>query len=223
MELRVIDPRPGKMPVAGPIATGVVGAMAVLGGGWSGLALLAGGAAWWWVRWQRHEEAVRVGDQWIAGLNTEVERVGQPGVQLPIVDSPIPLRDGEACHWVGEVEWLELRVATSRVDYKGASVSIPVGAGVRFRVGSISPQRVTTRELQLVDRGRLVITNKRLFFDGQAKNTTIEIRHLVGIGIDRESLLLDKTSGRDPRLRVVDGDSPRRAAVIIARLLADQS
>ena len=223
MELRVIDPRPGKMPVAGPIATGVVGAMAVLGGGWSGLALLAGGAAWWWVRRQRHEEAVRVGDQWIAGLNTEVERLGQPGVQLPVVDSPIPLRDGEACHWVGEVEWLELRVATSRVDYKGASVSIPVGAGVRFRVGSIAPQRVTTRELQLVDRGRLVITNKRLFFDGQAKNTTIEIRHLVGVGVDRESLLLDKTSGRDPRLRVVDGDSPRRAAVIIARLLADQS
>lgn len=221
MELRVIDPRPGKMPIAGPAAVSLLGVPAVGSGQWIGVALLAGGAAWWWLRQRRHAHETSQGERWLEALNAQIERVGRPGAEIPTVDSPIPLRAGEACYWVGEVEWIESRVTTSRVEYSGTSLSVPVVKGVRFRVGSLTPRRVTSRELQVVDRGRLIITNKRIFFDGQAKNTTIELRHLVGVGIDGASLLLDKTSGRDPRLRVLEGDSPLAAAVIVARLVTD--
>ncbi len=221
MELRVTDPRPGKMPIAGPAAASLLGVSSLTTGQWIGLVFLAGGALWFWVRRQRHQQEAASGERWLTALNQHVERFGRPGAELPVVDSPIPLRAGESCHWVGEVEWIEARVTTSRVDYSGASLSVPVAKGVRFRLGSIAPKRVTARELQVVDTGRLVITNKRLFFDGRAKNTTIEMRHLVGVGIDGASLLLDKTSGRDPRLRVLEGDSPLAAAVIVARILTD--
>ncbi len=47
--------------------------------------------------------------------------------------------------------------------------------GVRWRVGSISTQKVTTDVMTQSSTGSLYITSKRVFFDGAKKNMSIPL------------------------------------------------
>jgi len=59
-------------------------------------------------------------------------------------------------------------------------VSIPIVKGVRYRVGSYKPQRVTREELTQIDVGEFYLTNKRVVFDGAHRNTAIRYSSLLG-------------------------------------------
>lgn len=109
--------------------------------------------------------------------------------QLPVVDVPISLQKNEVCHWLGDAKWYELRKQTKRVNYSGFTVSIPIMKGVRYRVGSIAPSVQSDEGLTLLDTGQLYVTNKRVFFDGRSKNTTLAYRSLVGVVTGRNSEL----------------------------------
>ena len=61
---------------------------------------------------------------------------------LPSVDVPILQR--EVCYFSGPAAHHEIKVVTKRVNYSGPTASIRIMKGVRWRVGSISTQKVTT-------------------------------------------------------------------------------
>lgn len=84
--------------------------------------------------------------------------------QLPVYDVPLTLQRGEQCHFVSRASWHELRTRTVRVDYAGPTASIRICKGVRYRVGSITPRRITKEELTHIDDGTVYITSKRIIF-----------------------------------------------------------
>jgi hypothetical protein len=133
--------------------------------------------------------------------------------QLPVISAPINLQKGEVCHFTCQVEWSELRTHTKRIDYAGPTGSIRIARGIRFRVGSIVPRRVTAEELTLIDQGTLYITSKRVLFNGAKKNTTIRHSALLGVQPFADGMVLEKATGRSPHLRVL-GDTEVAVAIL---------
>jgi len=89
--------------------------------------------------------------------------------------------------------------------------------GVRWRVGSFAPTRVTRDELALIDAGTLYITNKRVIFQGGKKNSAIRLVALIAFQPYSDGLVLEKASGRSPHL-ILDGDAEAAAAVLSGAL-----
>jgi hypothetical protein len=117
---------------------------------------------------------------------------------LPSVATPILLTRGETCHFTAPVvKHSEMRVVTKRVNYSGPVASIRIMKGLRWRVGSISAHRVTQDVLTHVDTGALYITNKKLFFQGGRKNTSIALSKIVQFKVYKDGLEIDKQTGKD--------------------------
>jgi hypothetical protein len=139
--------------------------------------------------------------------------------RAPTYDVPITLQRGERCHFVSSADWYELRTKTVRVNYSGFSTSIRICKGVRYRVGTVTPQRVTRDELTHLDRGTVYFTNKRVIFDGERKNTAIRHSALIGFRSYADGVVLEKATGKSPHL-ILTGDA-EVAAVTLGALLAD--
>ena len=104
------------------------------------------------------------------------------------------LDSGETAVFELQTSWNQTRV--QRKGYAGASVSIPSGIkGVRFRFGNYQP--ITSQEITELDRGLLVVTNKRLFFKGNTRNTNVPYSKIIDATIFTDSLKIDKQTGKD--------------------------
>lgn len=125
---------------------------------------------------------------------------------FPQVAAPIHLQRGETCYYSSTASWHELRTRTKRIDYAGVSKSIRVVGGLRLRLGSIVPHRITADELVEIDRGTVYITNKRIIFDGSRKNTAIRLSSLIGLEVYSDAVVLEKATGRSPHLMLADGE-----------------
>lgn len=140
------------------------------------------------------------------------ERLDTDGV--PIVEADLALQNGEICHWMGPCTWMETRSRAKRVGYRGTSISIPIVKGVRYRAGSFAPAVERTQELVPIDSGTLYITSKRLFFDGQGKNTSLPHAKILKITLALDGVLIDKAQGKDPCLKVGQDAAPLVAAIL---------
>ncbi|HET7024378.1 MAG TPA: hypothetical protein VFI39_04165 [Gemmatimonadales bacterium] len=136
---------------------------------------------------------------------------------LPEVSVDLNWQKGETCHFAAPVRWLEFRKTTRTVGYAGQGVSIRIARGLYYRVGRSTPQRVTEQGLAEIDKGTLYLTNKRLFFDGQGKNTSIRLQNIIAFEVYSDGIAIEKGSGRTPHL-MIDGDV-ELAATILGRLL----
>ena len=57
--------------------------------------------------------------------------------------------------------------------------------------------RVTSEQLKHLDTGTLLVTNKRLLFNGGLKNAAISLKRVVHFTLYRDGLQIEKDSGRD--------------------------
>lgn len=133
--------------------------------------------------------------------------------ELPVITPGILLQRGESCHWSGPATHKELRTVTKRINYSGPSASIKIMKGVRWRVGSVSVQRVSSEVMTEIDRGTLYITSKRLLFDGAKKNTSIAIGKISNFTAFSDGIQIEKGSGRDAYF-VGEGDWELAGAVL---------
>ena len=118
--------------------------------------------------------------------------------QLPSVEVAILLQRAEVCHFMAEnVVQKELRTVTKRVNYSGLSTSIKIMKGVRYRVGSITPQRITQDVMTAIDEGAFYVTSKRIFIQGHRKKTSVPLAKLVHFTVYSDGLQLQKGSGKD--------------------------
>lgn len=69
--------------------------------------------------------------------------------------------------------------------------------GLSWRYGSVSVQRVTSEELRQIDSGTLFITNKRLLFNGAAKNVNTPFKKIIHFTLYKDGLQIEKDTGRD--------------------------
>lgn len=122
--------------------------------------------------------------------------------ELQIVTVPINLQKNELCYFTSYVDWLENRTVTKRINYGGPTARIKIMKGVYYRAGSVNVQRVTSEELQLIDSGKLYLTNKRIIFVGNKKNASIQLSKILSINPFSDGVGVEKDSGKSPIFRL---------------------
>jgi hypothetical protein len=116
---------------------------------------------------------------------------------LPSVPVSILLKRAEVCHFAGTAAYHRIKTVTKRIDYGGPTASIGLMKGVRWRLGSITVQRVTTDLMTQLDTGTLYLTSARLLFDGAKKNTTLPLRTITNFTVFKDGLKVEKETGPD--------------------------
>ena len=139
--------------------------------------------------------------------------------ELPVKQVSINLQKSEQCYYSTFIDWLELRRVTKRVNYSGPTYRLKIAKGFYYRVGSITPQRITSDELQVIDRGTIYVTNKRLIFCGRLKNSNITLGKILSITPYFDGVGIEKDSGKSPIFRV--SENADLLAMIIARVIKD--
>jgi hypothetical protein len=159
-------------------------------------------------------------------LFEEVVVAGINSGRLPSMPAaPMLLKRGEIAY--GSFGCELMKEVTLR-EFRGGSqgVSIPLGAGVRYRVGAFRGHSVVVgTNLVAEDHGVLCVTSTRSVFAGQKK--TLEFRHdrLVGVQQYTDGLRMNVTNRQAASLfRMFQGESPMIAAALVtAAVSASQS
>ena len=152
-------------------------------------------------------DRIRDAEDWVNSLD-----------ELPVVsETRLQLQRGETCHYAAPCEWWEFRKRTKRIDYHGPVASVQLMKGLRYRAGSITPHFERESVLVQIDTGTLYITDKRLFFDGHEKNSTVTWRSVAAVAAFDGGIEIEKQTGRSPFLKLQE--QPERAAALATRLL----
>jgi hypothetical protein len=71
----------------------------------------------------------------------------------------------------------------TRTSYVGGSqgVSVPLGHGFRYRVGSFHGRPIQSEYLAQIDQGKLVLTNQRLVFLGGKRDVVVPLSKLLNV------------------------------------------
>jgi hypothetical protein len=101
--------------------------------------------------------------------------------------------------------------STGRYKTGGTSVSIPIMKGVRYRVGSGSIR--TEKSWQATARGRLLVTDKAVVFEGGDRNERITWTQIANVELLIDGFTIAKRSG-PPRTYQVNNPDPKFAAVL---------
>ena len=73
--------------------------------------------------------------------------------------------------------------------------------GVRYRIGSIKPQIVSSELLMKIDSGTLYLTNQRIIFVGELKNMNIKLQKILSFTPFSDGIEISKDSGRSPVIK----------------------
>ncbi len=115
---------------------------------------------------------------------------------LPEIEAPIVLKPAERCHHQAVCSWWELRTRTSRVTCHGPTASFRITKEIRYRVGSLALNRLTTEELVHIDSGIAYFTSQRILFEGATRNTSVNLTSLTGFEPYEDAIVLEKANGR---------------------------
>lgn len=136
---------------------------------------------------------------------------------LPVIESDISLQTNETLHYVVAVKWLEQRRVSKRINYAGPTTRIRLAKGFYYRLGSIDYQNVSEDEWQIIDRGKVYLTNKRIIFMGSRDNKTILLKKILDFKAYTNGIDIFKDSGKSPFLEF--SKDSQVFAKILARLL----
>jgi envelope transporter Tic110 len=117
--------------------------------------------------------------------------------QLPQVQCGVLLQRGETCHAQFPSTLHELRTVTKAVAYHGPSGRIRIMKGLSWRYGYVNVQRVTSEQRRELDSGTLLITNKRLLFNGARKNVSLPLNRIIHFTLYKDAVQIEKDSGKD--------------------------
>lgn len=99
--------------------------------------------------------------------------------KLPSVDSPLMLPEGETAHFIeGNSHLSEVKNVTHRTS---GGMGMRVAKGV-YLGGSQSESR-SSSEIQAIDSGTIILTNKNLFFKGGMNVRTIPLSKIISVDI----------------------------------------
>lgn len=121
---------------------------------------------------------------------------------LPRIEPDIILQKREVCYLKQYTKWHEYRAQTKRVNYGGPTMRIRIAKGLYYRAGSLNVQRVSEEVLKLIDVGMIYITNKRLIFAGEKKNTNIRFSRIIDFKGYSNGVDIIKDAGKSPFLEL---------------------
>ena len=122
---------------------------------------------------------------------------------LPTIQSDIAIQKSEVLHFkIANVNWYELRSVRQRVSYSGYSTSFKVAKGFYLRSGSYRPQSYSVDTMKLIDTGTIYLTNKRIIFTGNKKNSNIRIDKILDFTPYSDGVEIGKETGKSPTLQM---------------------
>jgi hypothetical protein len=136
---------------------------------------------------------------------------------LPTIAVDVILQRGEVCHAQLRATLHEMRTVTTRYQYSGPVVRIPIMKHVSWRVGSIAVHPIQKDTMTLLDQGTLFITNKRLLFHGAKKTTTVALKKVIAFTVHADGLKIEKDTGK-PQYYVGSGDLELVGSILDAAL-----
>lgn len=139
---------------------------------------------------------------------------------IPVIVTDISLQKSELCYFNTDIDWLEQRTVTTRVNYGGPSFRVKIVKGLYYRVGSVSAQRITEDVWKTIDSGKLYLTNKRVIFMGSKGNKTITINKILDFNVFSNGIEIQKDSGKSPFFEF--NNNTDVFAVILAKLLMEK-
>jgi len=96
--------------------------------------------------------------------------------KIPIVSTSIFLESGESAYLEEHVGMLETRAVRKS---SGGFGGVRIAKGIT--VGGYSGTSESHQEWRAIDSGKLVLTNKRIIFDGQKGNKVIQIPKIISV------------------------------------------
>jgi hypothetical protein len=107
--------------------------------------------------------------------------------QYPSVPAGIMLHKDEIALCVLPAGLSEDKTTRQRVGgYAG--YSIPIGYGVRFRVGSYQGRTITQERLTSVDQGTVIVTTQRVVFNGTRRTLSVSLNKVLNTVIYRDGV-----------------------------------
>lgn len=98
----------------------------------------------------------------------------------------------------------------------GASLSIPIMRGVRYRVGA--GRIASEKSWQVTATGRLLVTDKAIAFESPQKNERITWGQIADVEVLLDGYRIAKRTG-SPKSFVVESPDPRFAAIVELMLM----
>ena len=153
--------------------------------------------------YQRKQAIKREAEAWLE----QVEAAGR----LAVVPVSAMLKRGEEGHYEIQAKLFEPRATRH---YVGSSKSVRIMKGISIRTSS--GRSVSTQHWQQIDAGNLVVTNRRLLFDGSGEHRSIDIGKIDGIDAFGDGIRVTVSTRKKPFAFVVP--QPLILATMLAAL-----
>ncbi|MGQ0813341.1 MAG: hypothetical protein ACT4O1_02625 [Gemmatimonadota bacterium] len=134
--------------------------------------------------------------------------------ELPRIEPPLEVADGEVCHWAAHARLAEQLVAPGRktglraVNFAVAGTAPFSAAGERGALGPSS-------EILPVDLGLMVVTNRRTIFRGARKHLSVPHMKLRTLDLFKDGVALDETDPAQSSFFLVS-DPELTAAILLS-------
>lgn len=114
---------------------------------------------------------------------------------LPSINTSIFLDSGETAYLEEPTTLLETR-AIRKYSSSGGGVGFRIAKGVYVGRGGRTGTSESHQEWRAIDKGKVIITNKRIIFDGEQENRSIKIADVLSasISVDAVELSLSNKS-----------------------------
>jgi len=106
--------------------------------------------------------------------------------------------------------------------YVGGSsgVSVPMGYGMRFRVGSYRGHSIQQEHLVTVDTGTFIVTTQRLVFSGVKQSVTIQANKVLSTTVYKDGVSLQSETRKKREVLLCDNPQLANTFVLIATQIA---
>lgn len=119
---------------------------------------------------------------------------------LPVIEvEGVVQQAGEEFHWSERGSLIEEKVVSRKYQGGSQGVSIPLGGGVRWRVGAARGRMVSEVGMVPVAEGRFIVSSKRLLFVGDKRSFAVPFPKLVSINLSQDGIVLGMATGK-PRM-----------------------
>lgn len=132
------------------------------------------------------------------------------------------LRQGEVAY-IDQPAFLLKEVVRREFQAGSQGISVPLGSGIRYRIGAVRGQAVTIgTEVQTADTGVLTVTNQRVVYHGGRRTLEFAFPKLVALTAYSDAIALGVTKRQSTSSFRVE-DPPFLAGMIRAAFIAASS
>lgn len=142
-------------------------------------------------------------------------------LELPVVEVDIVLQKNEKCHIrIENVKWYEIRSVRQKTVSKGPS-NFRGAKEFYLNSSSYKSRSYNTGQMKLINTGNVYLTNKRIIFTGNEKNSNIRLEKILNIIPYSDGVEIGKETGKSPILHLLGRSDV--FCMILERLLREHS